>query len=99
VWIVIFRKAVLIQVCLAALAWPGLSWEWFITVCSRSLEALKARLDGAVSSLVQWEASLPIAEGWNYVILKVLFHPKPFYAFLARIESSGLEVRRPPACG
>jgi len=30
-----------------------------------SLEALKARLDGAVSNLVQRELSLPIAGGWN----------------------------------
>ena len=28
-----------------------------------SLEAFKARLDGALSNLVQWEVSLPIAEG------------------------------------
>lgn len=30
-----------------------------------SLEALKARLGGAVSNLVQREVSLPIAGGWN----------------------------------
>ena len=30
-----------------------------------SLEAFKARLDGALSNLVQLEVSLPIAGGWN----------------------------------
>ena len=30
-----------------------------------SLEALRARLDGAVSNLVQREVSLHIAGGWN----------------------------------
>ena len=30
-----------------------------------SLEAFKARLDGAVSNLVRWEVSLPILGGWN----------------------------------
>ena len=33
-----------------------------------SLEALKARLDGAVSSLVWREVSLPTAGGWNWII-------------------------------
>ena len=33
-----------------------------------SLEAFKARLDGAVSSLVWWLASLPIAEDWNEMV-------------------------------
>ena len=40
-----------------------------------SLEAFKARLDGAVSNLVKREVSLPIAGGWNYVILKVPSNP------------------------
>jgi len=30
-----------------------------------SLEALKDRLDEAVSNLVYWEVSLPISGGWN----------------------------------
>ena len=30
-----------------------------------SLEALKARLDGALSNLIYREVSLPIAGGWN----------------------------------
>ena len=38
----------------------------FVTV--PSLEAFKARLDGAVSSLVSREVSLPAAGGWNEVI-------------------------------
>ena len=40
-----------------------------------SLEAFKARLDGAVSNLVWWEASLPIAGGWNEMVLKVPSNP------------------------
>jgi len=40
-----------------------------------SLEAFQARLDGAVSNLVQREVSLPIAGGWNWVILKVPSNP------------------------
>jgi len=30
-----------------------------------SLEAFKARLDGALNNLVYWEVSQPIAGGWN----------------------------------
>ena len=36
-----------------------------------SLEVFKVRLDGALSNLDYWEVSLPIAEGWNQIILKV----------------------------
>jgi len=36
-----------------------------------SLEAFKASLDGALSNLVLREVSLPIAGGWNLMILKV----------------------------
>ena len=41
--------------------WNGLPSE---AVDAPSVEALKARLDGAVSNLVYWEVSLPIAGGW-----------------------------------
>ena len=44
-----------------------------------SLEALKARLDGAVSNLVKSKMSLPIAEGLELDDLKGPFQPKPFY--------------------
>mgnify|MGYP001855108949 CR=1 FL=1 len=40
-----------------------------------SLEAFKARLDGALSNLVWREVSLSIAEGWNWMILKVPSNP------------------------
>jgi len=40
-----------------------------------SMEAFQARLDGAVSNLVYLEVSLPIAEGWNYMSLKVPSNP------------------------
>ncbi|XP_046786839.1 uncharacterized protein LOC124418202 [Gallus gallus] len=39
-----------------------------VVVNAPSLEAFKARLDGAVSSLVSREVSLPAAGGWNEVI-------------------------------
>jgi len=40
-----------------------------------SLEALKARLDGALGSLIQWVAALLIAGGWNWVGFKVPPNP------------------------
>ena len=40
-----------------------------------SLEAFKARLDGAVSNLVQREVSLPTAGGLEEMILKVPSNP------------------------
>ena len=43
----------------------GRSWAASETVDAQSLEAFKARLDGAGSNLVQWEVSLPTARGWN----------------------------------
>ena len=45
------------------------------TVDASSLEAFKARLDGAVSNLVLREVSLPIAGGWNCMILNVPSNP------------------------
>ena len=47
-------------------------------VGAASLEAFEARLDGAVSNLVYWEVSLPIAVGLELDDLKDLFQPKPF---------------------
>ena len=44
-----------------------------------AVEAFKARLDGALSSLVQWVVSLSIAEGLELGDLKGPFQPKPFY--------------------
>ena len=40
-----------------------------------SLEALKARLDVALGSLVWWLATLHVAGGWNSMIVVVLFSP------------------------
>ena len=40
-----------------------------------SLEALKARLDVALGSLVCWLATLHIAGGWNWMSIVVLFNP------------------------
>jgi len=35
------------------------------TVDGPSLRVFKARLDGALSNLVWWKVSLPMAGGWN----------------------------------
>ena len=40
-----------------------------------SLEVFKARLDGALGSLVWWEVSLPMAGGWHWVVFKVPSNP------------------------
>jgi len=41
-----------------------------------SLEAFKARLDGALSNLVWWNVSLPPWQGgWNWTIYEVLSNP------------------------
>jgi len=40
-----------------------------------SLQALKARLDVALGSLVCWLVTLHIAGGWNWMITVVLFNP------------------------
>jgi len=34
-------------------------------VAARSLAAFKARLDGALSNLVWWKVSFPMARGWT----------------------------------
>ena len=39
-------------------------------VAAPSLEVFKARLDGALGSLLWWEVSLPMAGGWNWVGFK-----------------------------
>lgn len=36
-----------------------------------SLEALKAKLDGAQGSLTWWVAELPLAQGWDLMIIKI----------------------------
>ena len=47
-------------------------------VYAPSLKAFKARLDGALSNLIQREVSLPIAGGLELDDLKDLFQPKPY---------------------
>jgi len=36
---------------------------------------LMARLEAALSSLIQWVVSLPAAGDWNYVVFKVPSNP------------------------
>jgi len=57
---------------LAASDWNRLPKE---AVDAPSLEAIKARLDVALGSLVCWLATLHIAGGWNSIIIVVLFNP------------------------
>ena len=55
--------------------WVAQAWAWEWVVNAPSLEAFKARLDGALSNLVYSVLSLPIAGG----LLKFSFQLKPFY--------------------
>jgi len=55
-----------------------------------SLEALKARLDVALSSLVWWLATLPIAGGLKLDEHCGPFQPRPFYDSMKfSVTSSG----------
>ena len=47
-------------------------------VAAPSLAVFKAGLDGALSNLVWWKVSLPMAGGWNQVIFKVPSNPNHF---------------------
>ena len=40
-----------------------------------SLEALKARLDGALGSLIRWVTALPMEQGWGWVGFEVPSNP------------------------
>jgi len=44
-----------------------------------ALEVFNARLDGALGSpveyVIQWLAALPVAGGWNLMVLEVPSHP------------------------
>ena len=44
-----------------------------------SLEAFKAKMDGALGNLVWWEVSLPMAGDWNQAIFKIPSNPKQLY--------------------
>ena len=56
--------------------WPRLPRE---AVAAPSLVVFKARLDGALSNLVWWKVSLPMAGGLEQDDLYGPFQPKPFY--------------------
>jgi len=45
-----------------------------------SLEVLKAKVDGALGSLVWWGAALPMAGCWSWMVLKV--PPKLSYSVI-----------------
>ena len=42
----------------------------------------KARLDGALSSLIWWVATLLMAEGWKWMIFKVPSNPNHYMILL-----------------
>ena len=44
-------------------------------VVPHSVEALKARLDVALGSLIRWVAALPMAGGWGWVGFEVPSNP------------------------
>ena len=48
-----------------------------------SLEEIKARLDGFLVNLMWWEVPLPMAWGWNHVVLLGPFQFKPFGGYAA----------------
>ena len=48
-------------------------------VAAPSVAVFKARLDGALSNLVWWKVSLPMAGGLQWDHLQDPFQPKPFY--------------------
>jgi len=52
--------------------WPRLPRG---TVAAPSLAGLKARLDGAGSTLGWWKGSLSVADGWNWVVCEVPSNP------------------------
>ena len=52
--------------------WPRFPRE---AVAAPSLAVSKARLDGALSNLVYWKVSLPMAGGWNQMICKIPSNP------------------------
>jgi len=52
-----------------------------------SLETSKARLDGALSTLIQVKMSLLTAGGLDKLALKGPFQPKPFYGFFEEIRN------------
>ena len=56
--------------------WPRLPGE---AVAAPSLAVLKARLDGALSTLGWWKMSLLMAGGLEPDDLQGPFQPKPFY--------------------
>ena len=48
--------------------WPRLPRE---AVAAPSLAVSKARLDGALSTLLWWKGSLPVAGGWDRMTFKL----------------------------
>jgi len=68
--------------------WPRLPRG---AVAAPSLAGLKARLDGAGSTLGWWRGSLPVAGGWNWVIYRSL--PTPNHPVIYSHTPSSLQRR------
>jgi len=65
--------------------WPRLPRE---AVAAPSLAVSKARLDGALSTLVWWKGSLLMAGGLNKTTFKGPLYPKPFCNSLLAFDNS-----------
>jgi len=63
--------------------WPRLPRE---AVAAPSLAGFKARLDGALSSLVWWKMSLLMAGGLEPDDLQGPFQPKPFHDSMLKLD-------------
>ena len=71
--------------------WPRLPRE---AVAVPSLAGFKARLDGALRSLVWWKMSLLMAGGLEPGDLSGPFQPKPFYDSITRRTSGELPAEK-----
>jgi len=77
--------------------WPRLPRE---AVAAPSLAGLKARLDGALSTLGWWKMSLPMAGGLEPDDLQGPFPPKPFYgSILPTLRHSSPVLPRAASAG
>jgi len=55
-------------------------------VAAPSLAVFKARLDGALSNLVWWKVSPPMAGGWKEMICKIPSNPNQSMILIRRIQ-------------
>ena len=76
--------------------WPRLPRE---AVAAPSLTGFKVGLDGALSTLLWWKGSLPMARGWDCVICKVPSNPNlQRFCILFFCKAAGLLRAVQPCC-